>query len=95
MTLSELQHGIDRMRAAAEGKDDPLAADIAFHVAVLNATNNPFYMQLRGLVNTALRISIRYANREAQDASVALSATTRAACPRRTRAAPCPTTGSR
>jgi DNA-binding FadR family transcriptional regulator len=63
LTLSELQHGIDRMRAAANGEDDPLAADIAFHVAVLNATNNHFYAQLRGLVNTALRISIRYTNR--------------------------------
>jgi DNA-binding FadR family transcriptional regulator len=63
VTLSELQHGIDRMHAAAKGEDDPLAADIAFHAAVLNATNNPFYAQLRGLVNTALRISIRYTNR--------------------------------
>jgi DNA-binding FadR family transcriptional regulator len=61
--LSELRHGIDRMRAAARGEDDHLAADIAFHVAVLNATGNPFYAQLRGLVNTALRISIRYTNR--------------------------------
>lgn len=63
VALSELQHGIDRMRAAANGEDDHLAADIAFHVAVLNATGNPFYSQLRGLVNTALRISIRYTNR--------------------------------
>jgi len=63
IALSELQHGVDRMRAAANGEDDALAADIAFHVAVLNATGNPFYAQLRGLVNTALRISIRYTNR--------------------------------
>jgi DNA-binding FadR family transcriptional regulator len=63
VALSELQHGVDRMRAAANGEDDPLAADIAFHVAVLNATGNHFYAQLRGLVNTALRISIRYTNR--------------------------------
>jgi len=60
--LVGIQQGIERMRAAERGEDDPLAADIAFHVAVLNATGNPFYIQLHELVNTALRISIRFTN---------------------------------
>jgi DNA-binding FadR family transcriptional regulator len=51
------------MKAAAGGEDDPLSADIAFHVAILNATKNPFYRDLHELVNTALRISIRFTNR--------------------------------
>ncbi|HQR91503.1 MAG TPA: FCD domain-containing protein, partial [Caulobacter sp.] len=52
-----------RMKAAAEGEDDALSADIAFHVSILNATKNPFYRELHELVNTALRISIRFTNR--------------------------------
>jgi DNA-binding FadR family transcriptional regulator len=55
-------HGIDRMMAAGRGEDDPLESDIAFHVAVLRATGNPFYAQLRELIETALRFSIRRTN---------------------------------
>lgn len=61
--LAQIQHGLDRMKASALGEDDPLAADIAFHIAILNATKNPFYRELHELVNTALRISIRFTNR--------------------------------
>jgi DNA-binding FadR family transcriptional regulator len=38
-------------------------ADIAFHVATLNASGNRFFINLRGLVATALQISIRFTNR--------------------------------
>lgn len=55
--------GLARMVAAENGQDDPLAADIAFHVAILHATGNPFYIQFRDLVETALRTSIRFTNR--------------------------------
>lgn len=55
--------GLERMRAADEGHDDILESDIAFHVAILRATTNPFYDQLRGLVETTLRTSIRFTNR--------------------------------
>ena len=55
--------GYGRMEAAEAGGDDPLDADIAFHIAVLNASANPFYMQFRDLVTTALRTSIRFTNR--------------------------------
>ena len=61
--LDGIRKALDRMKSAAEGEDDPLAADIAFHVAILNATKNPFYRDLHELVNTALRISIRFTNR--------------------------------
>ena len=60
--LAGIQAGIARMRAAECGDDDPLAADVAFHVSILKATRNPFYIQLDELVNTALRISIRFTN---------------------------------
>ena len=61
--LTEIRTGYERMAAAEEGKDDPLDADIAFHIAVLEASANPFYQQFRDLVTTALRTSIRFTNR--------------------------------
>src|SRR5579883_520799 len=61
--LREIELGLDRMTAAERGDGDHLAADISFHVAVLNATGNPFYMQLDELITTALKISIRMTNR--------------------------------
>lgn len=57
--------GLTRMREAAEGRDDPLTADIDFHVAVLRASGNPFLSQFRDIVTTALRTSIRITNRQA------------------------------
>ena len=39
------------------------APDIAFHIAVLHASANPFYQQFRDVVTTALRTSIRFTNR--------------------------------
>ena len=45
------------------GDDDPLESDIAFHVAVLQASRNRFYAQLTGFTSTALRFSIRMTNR--------------------------------
>lgn len=58
-----VEAGYQRMVAAEAGKDDTLDADIAFHVAVLEASGNPFYAQFRDVVETALRTSIRFTNR--------------------------------
>jgi len=64
--------GLDRMVAADQGREDPLDADIAFHVAVLRASKNPFYWQFRDVVATALRTSIRFTNRiKGRTASIA------------------------
>lgn len=60
---AKLDAGYARMVAAEAGDDDPLDADIAFHVAVLEASDNRFYAQFRGAVATALRTSIRLTNR--------------------------------
>jgi DNA-binding FadR family transcriptional regulator len=60
---AKLEAGYARMVAAERGYDDPLEADIAFHVAVLEAAGNPFYAQFRDVVGTALRTSIRLTNR--------------------------------
>ena len=61
--FANMRAGFQRMRAAARGEDEPVAADIAFHTAVLAATGNRFFAQLDPLINTALRISIRFTNR--------------------------------
>lgn len=60
---ARISAGLARMEAAERGHDDVLESDIAFHVAVLQASNNPFYAQFRDVVETALRTSIRFTNR--------------------------------
>ena len=55
--------GLDRMKAAERGEDDPLESDIAFHVAILRASGNRFLTQMRDLIDVALRTSIRLTNR--------------------------------
>jgi DNA-binding FadR family transcriptional regulator len=61
--VAGIRAGFARMEAAETGGEDTLEADIAFHIAVLNASANPFYMQFRDVVATALRTSIRFTNR--------------------------------
>ncbi len=58
-----IRNALARMQAAERGEDDPQESDIAFHVAVLMASNNRFIQQLRELIGTALRFSIRLTNR--------------------------------
>lgn len=60
--LEKMQRAIERMKAAEKGEDDPLASDVAFHVGLLHASGNRFYMQFEELIDTALRISIRLTN---------------------------------
>ena len=60
------------MKRADAGDGDALEADIAFHVAVLRASGNPFYAQFQQMVGTALRTSIRFTNRiKGRTASIA------------------------
>ncbi|MET0309165.1 MAG: FadR/GntR family transcriptional regulator [Sphingomonas sp.] len=59
---ARIMQAIARMVAADAGEDDALAADIAFHVAVLEASNNRFLRQFTDLAETTLRFSIRRTN---------------------------------
>ncbi len=61
--IAAIAAGYERMAAAESGDDNALDADIAFHIAVLEASANPFYAQFRDVVTTALRTSIRFTNR--------------------------------
>ena len=62
-TRQDLQNAINRMEAAANGEDDHLDADIAFHVGILAASNNRFFWNMRHTIEVALRFSIRMTNR--------------------------------
>ena len=57
-----IMDAIQRMTAADRGEEDALEADIAFHIAVLEASNNRFMRQFTGLAETTLRFSIRRTN---------------------------------
>lgn len=78
--VAAIAAGLQRMRDAESGIDDALDADIEFHVAILRASGNPFYIQFRDIVSTALRTSIRFTNRIAgRTASIADHAAVHAA----------------
>jgi len=53
---------MERMFNADRGEEDALEADIAFHVAVLKASNNRFLRQFCDLTTATLRFSIRRTN---------------------------------
>ena len=61
-SLAAIKAGYRRMELADRGEDDALDADIAFHVAIMRASGNPFFRQFEGVVSTALRSSIRFTN---------------------------------
>ena len=61
-TIAAIEEALDRMQAAEQGNDDPLLSDIAFHVAVLEASGNRFYARLRDLISAALHTSIKVTN---------------------------------
>jgi DNA-binding FadR family transcriptional regulator len=70
--LVAIRDGLDRMKRADAGDGDALEADIAFHMALLRASGNPFYAQFQQMVATALRTSIRFTNRiKGRTASIA------------------------
>jgi len=61
-TLARIEASLERMKTADRGEGDAVEADIAFHTALLGASGNRFLANLDQLVNTALRISIRFTN---------------------------------
>ena len=82
--LEAIDAGLERMQAAENGHDNILDADIAFHVAVLKASKNPFYAQFQDVVATALRSSIQFTNRiKGHSASIADHAAVRNAITRK------------
>ncbi|MEO0368384.1 MAG: FadR/GntR family transcriptional regulator [Pseudomonadota bacterium] len=54
---------LEQMKLAESGLADPLEADIQFHLSILDASENRFFMQLGRIIDTTLRVSIRFTNR--------------------------------
>lgn len=52
----------EQMVSAEQGVGDTLAADIAFHISILEASNNRLFKQMRELIDVALRTSIKKTN---------------------------------
>lgn len=70
-SVTRISHELSRVEAAERGEGDALAADIAFHVSILEATRNPYFIQFSGLIDASLRVSLRFTNRvKGQCASV-------------------------
>lgn len=65
--------GYERMAAARDGADDALQADIAFHLAILDASGNRFFARLKPFVAAALHFSIRYTDDIARDEATKLA----------------------
>lgn len=59
--IQAIAQALEGMRTA-ENPEEALAADIAFHVSILFATRNRFYIRLRDFIQTALNVSIRHTN---------------------------------
>ncbi|WP_111640958.1 FadR/GntR family transcriptional regulator [Marinimicrobium alkaliphilum] len=53
---------LDRMRSAETKPEEGLQADIAFHVSILYASKNRFFIRMRDFIETALNESIRHTN---------------------------------
>lgn len=58
--IANIEQALERMRKAPENSPDDLETDIAFHVSILYASNNRFYIRLRDFIATALRVSISH-----------------------------------
>jgi DNA-binding FadR family transcriptional regulator len=60
--IENIADALARMKQAESGLDDPLESDIAFHLSILDASENRFFMQLGRIIDTTLRVSIRFTN---------------------------------
>lgn len=60
--LDNIEKALEGMRKAEGNSLEDLEADIAFHVSILYASNNRFYIRLRDFISTALRVSISHTN---------------------------------
>lgn len=60
--VQAIADALEGMRRAKGKPEEALAADIDFHVSILFASRNRFYIRLRDFIQTALNVSIRHTN---------------------------------
>jgi DNA-binding FadR family transcriptional regulator len=63
VAIAAIREGLEAMIATVGDQDAALQADIDFHVSILKASGNPFFMRLKPLINNALRLSIQLTNK--------------------------------
>ncbi|MEP9358533.1 FadR/GntR family transcriptional regulator [Sphingomonas sp. KR3-1] len=64
--IAPIGAALERMRAADLGQEDPIAAEVAFHLALLDASRNPFFRQFRAILAAVLPASVRFVHRVSQ-----------------------------
>ena len=57
--IDAIGHEVARMTMFRDAPHSLLIADIAFHIAILRASGNPFFLRLEAFITTALRMSIQ------------------------------------
>lgn len=72
--LAPIAEALDRMHAAPAESEASRLADIEFHIAILYATENRFYVRMRDFIRTALNISIRFTTPGSTEYAAALNA---------------------
>jgi DNA-binding FadR family transcriptional regulator len=55
------------MARTADSVEDFLAADLQFHVEILQATGNPFFAPIANVIRASLASSLRLTNRQPSD----------------------------
>lgn len=55
--IAAVGEAYELMQRAADGRSDPVAADGAFHSAIISATNNRFFQPFGPLIRTALTVT--------------------------------------
>lgn len=59
--IAEIALALENMQAAADAPDGEIhEADLSFHTAILFASGNRFFFQLRDFIRTALNVSIQH-----------------------------------
>ena len=61
--LKPIASALLRLKNAAEGADDSHEDDFDFHLSILSANKNPFFLQLKIFVATTLKINLRFTQR--------------------------------
>lgn len=61
-SIQVIGDALEVMRRSGDQPEKALENDIAFHVGILFASQNPFYIRLRDFIQTALNVSIRHTN---------------------------------
>ena len=64
--LAAIQSAYQEMKDHINNMDIYLSSDLAFHIAILKATGNPFFSPIANVVETALQTSLEMTNQDAK-----------------------------